>query len=538
MPGLAERQHPGEEDDERMESTNDQETAQSVEGTPDLRKSIVVVGGGSAGYLAAITLKARMPILDVTVIHSSDIPIIGVGEGTTLTMPIYLHGYLGIDPGRFHREVKPTYKLGIRFLWGPRERFFYTFSAQLDQFLPGMPRPNGYFAFEDFEYADMAGALAAHGKGFVKQDDGGPSINTDLAYHLENRHFVKFLETYAAEIGVRTIDDKIEEVELGEEGVSGLQLASGNRAEADLFIDCSGFASLLLGEALGEPFVSFESSLFCDRAVIGGWRRRGNEQLLPYTTAETMEAGWAWRIEHDDVVNRGYVYSSRFLDDAGAESEFRRANPNVEDTRVINFSSGARRRTWVKNVVALGNSAGFVEPLEATALAVICEHAAKLIHCLADSYLEVDEVTREYYNRYCDKTWLDIRRFLALHYKYNTRLETDFWKACQNDTDLSGAEEIVRYYEACGPSLLWGNAAMGPNDPFTWEGYLVMLVGQKVPFRRKYTLDEPTRKQWADHQSRLKEAAREGLTMREGLDMIRSPRWGWRPDFYRNASRW
>jgi len=503
-----------------------------------LKKSITVVGGGSAGFLAAITLKARMPVLDVTVVHSSDIPIIGVGEGSTLTMPIYLHGYLGIDPTRFHKEVEPTYKLGIRFLWGPRERFHYTFSSQLDKFLPGMPRPNGYFAYEDFDYADVAGALAAHDKAFLKQKEGGgPVVNTDVAYHLENVPFVRFLEKYAAEIGIEIVDDRVDEVEQSEAGIKALHLESGRIQTADLFVDCSGFSSLLLGEALEEPLQSFDSSLFCDRAVAGGWDRE-EETLLPYTTAETMNAGWAWQIEHDDHINRGYVYSSPFISDDEAEKEFREKNPKVKDTRIIKFSSGARKRTWVKNVVALGNSAGFVEPLEATALAVICDHAAKLIHCLADSYLEIDPTSRKYYNDYCWDTWENIRRFLAMHYKFNSRLETKFWEAAQNDTDMSGTEEIMEYYEACGPATLWAGKAMGPNDPFSWEGYLVMLVGQKVPFRRPFQATEAERANWKRYHEDLKNAVSDALTMRESLDMIRSDQWGWHPDFYRNASRW
>lgn len=516
-----------------------QAQAGAVADTADeLKKRIVVVGGGSAGFLAAITLKARMPVLDVTVIHSSDIPIIGVGEGTTLTMPPFLHGYLGIDPTRFHREVQPTYKLGIRFLWGPRDHFFYTFSAQLDKFLQGMPRPNGFYAFEDFEFADMAGALAAKGRGFLRQPEGGgPVVNTDLAYHLENVPFVRFLEKYAVELGVEIVDDRIVEVKQDEAGVAGLLLESGKEESADLYIDCSGFESLLLGKTLGEPMESYSSSLFCNKAVIGGWPRN-KEKLLPYTTAETMNAGWCWQIEHDDLINRGYVYSADFISDDRAEEEFRSKNPKVEDTRVIGFESGARRRTWVKNVVALGNSAGFVEPLEATALAVICEHAAKLIHCLADSYLEIDSVSRDFYNRYCNKTWQDIRRFLALHYKFNKRIDTNFWKACQNDTDLSAAQEIIDYYEACGPALLWGRTAMGPEDPFTWEGYLVMLVGQQVPFRRKFAPKPQELAVWENYRKQLRQQAAKGLSMREGLDMIRSPNWAWHSDFYPNASRW
>ena len=522
------------------ETTEQQTTSQSSVGEQGtgLEKKIIVVGGGSAGFLSAITLKARMPVLDVTVVHSSDIPIIGVGEGSTLTMPPYLHGYLGIDPARFHREVMPTYKLGIKFLWGPRERFFYTFSAQLDKFLRGMPRANGFYAYENFEFADIAGALGANDKGFLRQQEGGgPVVDTDLAYHLENVPFVQFLEKYAAEIGVKIVDDKIVEVEQDEDGITGLKLESGAEAKGDLYLDCSGFDSLLLGKTLGEPLESYSSSLFCNKAVIGGWERE-DEPLLPYTTAETMESGWCWQIEHDNLINRGYVYSSDFISDDKAEEEFRSRNPKLKDTWTIGFESGARRRTWVKNVVALGNSAGFVEPLEATALAVICEHAAKLVHCLADSYLEIDPVSRDFYNHYTNKTWQDIRRFLAMHYKFNSRVESKFWTACQNDTDLTGAENIIDYYKGCGPAVLWGRTAMGPDDPFTWEGYLVMLVGQKVPFDREFSPNAQELAAWTSYQAQLNQLAVNGLTMREGLDMIRSDNWTWRPDFYQRAARW
>ncbi|MAS94336.1 MAG: hypothetical protein CMO55_14150 [Verrucomicrobiales bacterium] len=503
-----------------------------------LNNSVIVVGGGSAGFLAALTVKSQMPRFNVTVVHSSDIPIIGVGEGTTVSMPTFLHGHIGVDPKRFHREVKPTYKRGIRFLWGPREQFFYTFTFQLDRFLEGMPRPNGFYAFEDFEYGDLSGALAAHEKGFVKGANGFPRVGIDLAYHVENVPFVDFLSRYAQEIGIDVRDEKILSVEHDESGVTGLMLASGETITGDLYVDCSGFESLLLGKTLGEPLESFCSSLFCDRALIGGWDRGLDEPIPAYTTAETMDSGWAWQIEHDDLVNRGYVYCSDFISDEEADAEFRRKNPKLGETRVVNFASGARRRTWVKNVVALGNAAGFVEPLEATALALICEHAAKLVHCLGDSYFEVEEKSKEYYNQFCHRGWEGVRRFLALHYKFNTRLDTDFWKTCQNETDLAGAKEIVEYYRECGPSVLWGEAVVGLNDPFSWEGYLIMMVGQKVPFRRHSEPSAAEMEVWRQHLSDISIAAKGGMTMREGLDMIRSDEWRWKPNFYSGASRW
>src|SRR5262249_35835047 len=159
-------------------------------------------------------------------------------------------------------------------------------------------------------------------------------------------------------------------VEQDEHCITGLKLASGRSRDADLYVDCSGFRSVLLSEALGEPFVNFSSTLYCDRALAGGWDRT-TERIKPYTTAETLDAGWCWQTEHPNRIIRGYVYSSAFISDEDAEREFRSKNPKIEKARLLKFPSGRYRNSWVKNVVAIGNASGFVEPLEATSLHVI-----------------------------------------------------------------------------------------------------------------------------------------------------------------------
>ena len=168
-------------------------------------------------------------------------------------------------------------------------------------------------------------------------------------------------------------------MEPGPAGVGALHLRVGERIVADLFVDASGFRSELLGRFLQEPFRSFDDSLFCDRAVIGGWART-NEALHPYTTAETMEPGWAWQIEHEHWVNRGYVYSSRFISDDAARDGVPRAK--IRRSRlsraIVRFRTGRYERNWVGNVVAIGNSSGFVEPLEASALAIIIAQSRTL----------------------------------------------------------------------------------------------------------------------------------------------------------------
>src|SRR5205085_11255703 len=149
----------------------------------------------------------------------------------------------------------------------------------------------------------------------------------------ENDFFVKYLESLALERGVEIVEDTVAEVKQDENGISGLSLKSGRTLSADLYVDCSGFVSLLLGKTLKEPYISFRPSLFCDRAVVGGWPRQG-EPILPYTTCETMNSGWCWQIEHEHRINRGYVYCSSFISDEEAEKEFRAKAPKAGPSRI------------------------------------------------------------------------------------------------------------------------------------------------------------------------------------------------------------
>ena len=494
---------------------------------------ILVLGGGSAGFLAAITCKTRLEKAVVTMVRSPEIGIIAVGEGTFPTVPKYLHGFLNIEPREFHREVQPTWKLGGRFLWGPRPHFHYTFRPQLDLRYSVLPKPMGFYYDRGFDYGDAASALMTEDRVFVRQDDGSPRIGSDVAYHLENEKLVAYLEKKARQLGVEIIDTTVAEVMQDDAGVSGLRVQDGSILTADLYVDCSGFRSMLLGRAFQEPYISYKSTLFCDRAVVGGWSRGEDEPIKPYTTFETMNTGWCWRIEHKHHITRGYVYASDFISDDDALQEVRDKNPRLGEMRVVRFTSGRYQRGWVKNVVAVGNASGFVEPLEATALIMICVQCQHLSNNISDGGYEYSPSQVRTYNRDCDRLWDNIRQFLAVHYKFNTRLDTPFWRACWNDTDLAGAEEIVDYYRENGPSTIWGRVLIGPGDPFEMDGYLTMLVGQDVPHSRRY---EPTEGELNDLE-RIRRVnrrrARQAFTCEEALDYIRSPKWQWPRDLYR-----
>jgi tryptophan halogenase len=500
--------------------------------------TVLVLGGGSAGFLAALTLKRRLPALEVTVLRSPDIGVIGVGEGTTPSLPGHLHGYLGLDPNPFHRLAEPIWKLGIRFRWGRRPYFDYSFVQALDTRYAGLPRPTGYLVEQDMTDCSPYSALMGRDRPFHRGPDGGPVLSGSFGYHLENATFVRWLERAAAESGIRVVDGTVSGVQTCSAGVAAVTLGDGRPMSADLFVDASGFRSMLMRGALAEPVVSFAPTLWCDRAVIGGWDRRPGEPIHPYTLVETMDGGWAWQIDHERRVNRGYVYSSAFVDDAAAEAEFRRKNPAVVDTRVVRFASGRCERAWVGNVVAIGNAYGFVEPLEATSLGMICAASRNLTELLADGDRHLLDGHRAIFNATTAGMMDATRWFLGLHYRFNTRLGTPFWRACRGEArdnpgvDVTGVQPLIDYYRDVGPSAMFRTALLTPNDPFGVEGYLVLLVGQQVPYRRTYQPADADRAAWDRLRAGFAAAADQGVTMSEALQRLRHPQFGWRRDAF------
>lgn len=494
--------------------------------------NVLVLGGGTAGFLAALTLRRRLPETRIRVLQSSKLGIIGVGEGSLRQLPGFLHGYLGIDPERFIREVRPTWKLGIRFKWGARGDFNYTFAPQVDVTHPhpDLPRPIGFYCFDEMEDHCVSSVMMRNDLIYLRDENGRLDIGDDYGYHLDNRRFAAFLETYALEQGIELIDDLVTNVRVNESGVRLLELESGAAMQAGLYVDCSGFRSLLLGEHLGEPFVDYRSSLYCDRAIIGGWHREA-EPIHPYTTSETMNAGWCWQIEHESQINRGYVYSSAFIDDDEAEGEFRAGNPKVGDTRIVRFKSGRYRNAWVKNVVAIGNSAGFVEPLEATAIAAICSASKALAESLAEAPSGTASVRRQF-NRYNARSWDTIADFLAVHYRFNGGSDSEFWQACRSTVDLRGAQPIVDFYRENGPSQLWRLTLEDPVCRFRLDGYYTMLIGQAVPHRKLGTVTDEERSAWEKLRAATRHYASRGVSVREALQRVRSPDWQWKPEHF------
>lgn len=480
-------------------------------------RSIGILGGGTAGYFAALAIKRRFPRFAVTVVESSAHPIIGVGEGTTTLMPPFLHGQLGLSIEELFRAVGPTLKLGIRFEWGlPGEhRFNYPF---------GDAEPCAARFFDgDLRSQSLISMLMSEGRGPVVRGPEGQllSLLTRLkfAYHLDNAPFVAFLAKAAVDAGIEHLDLTVEEVvRAGDGSVRELRGASGRTLSCDFYVDASGFRSELLGKAFGVGFESYASSLPCDRAVVATAPQ--GEAIDPHTTTSTMAAGWAWRIPMRGIDHCGYVFDSDHLSDDAAFAELRAHAPGARASRVIRYRSGRHRRFWASNVAAVGNAYGFVEPLQATALHMVIIELAYLLaglETLGDPAAQAGFVDSA--NEAVGAHWDYLRWFLAAHYKFNRRCNTPFWARARADVDVSGLDPFLASLSSYGAGggrqrrFAAGDPAFGPS------GMMTVLLGQRVD------ADFPTHgaftpQGWAERVAKDRRVLSHALPHREVLALL------------------
>jgi tryptophan halogenase len=444
-------------------------------------RSVVIAGGGTAGWMTAAALaKVLGPRLTITLVESSEIGIVGVGEATIPAIAQF-NRLLRIDEDDFLKATQGTFKLGIEFV-----DWFEKGEAYMHAFGP-VGRDLAYVPFHHYWLRDQpqgsAGSLwdyslnwlAAKQSRFARLErvPDTPLAGLAWAFHFDASLYAAYLSRFAQGMGVRRLDAKIAGVLQSADGnVRALKLEDGRELAADFFIDCTGFRGLLIEQALETGYEDWSHWLPCDRAQ--AVPSSSTRPLTPYTRATAIEAGWQWRIPLQHRTGNGHVYSSSFTTDERAR-ELLLANldaPALAEPRVIKFTTGRRKLLWNRNVVCMGLASGFLEPLESTSIHLIQVTIQRLI--LHFPHLGNVEERRREFNRAAAAEYDYIRDFIILHYHANNRVGEPFWDACRN---MSVPDTLRHRIELFRESAGIFCAA---DDLFQHSSWLQVLWGQGV----------------------------------------------------------
>ena len=445
-------------------------------------RDIVILGGGTAGWMTAAALSKALGDsgIAIALVESDAIGTIGVGEATIPTIH-WFNNLVGLDETAFMAATKATYKLGIEFHgWqGDGHRYFHPFGTY------GAPGDGVIFPHRLIR-AWLGGLDAspepyslntqlARARRFARPVADPRSMLSTIgyAYHFDAGLYAAYLREQAEARGVRRFEGKVTEVE--QDGESGLIRSvatdKGDKLAGDLFVDCSGMRGLLIEEKLKAGYESWPDWLPCD----GAWAAPtpADPQGHPYTCAFAHEAGWRWRIPLQHRVGNGYVFSSRFQDaDAARETLLQAIGEPSAEPRLIRFTPGRRKRAWIGNVVAIGLSSGFLEPLESTSIHLIQTGIGKLLSLFPRA--GCDPLLAEQYNRIFEREMEDVRDFLVLHYHFTHGRNEPLWRHCQETPLPDTLRYKIDQFRASGRIML------ATEDLFRDASWFAVMTGQGI----------------------------------------------------------
>jgi tryptophan halogenase len=481
-----------------------------------LLRRIVIVGGGTAGWMTAAALaRFCVPGVEVTLVESDEIGTVGVGEATIPSIAMFNEA-LGIDEAEFLAATGGTYKLGIAFEgWGrPDQGYVHAFGLVgaalgvvpfhhywLRGLRLGISKPLGHYVLHTL-------AIAANRFAHLKPPANSPLPPLPYAFHFDASLYAKFLRARAEKGGVVRQEGRIVAVERnGESGdVDAVVLANGTRVAGDLFIDCSGFRGLLIEQELEAGFEDWTQWLQCDRAIAVPCARV--DPLVPLTRSIARKAGWQWRIPLQHRIGNGYVFNSNHIseDEAAATLLANLDGQAMAEPRTIRFKTGRRSKTWVRNVVAIGLSSGFIEPLESTSIHLIQTGITRLIDLLPAG--EITDATRDDYNERTAFEMERIRDFIILHYHANQREGEPFWDALRTmevPEPLQHKIDLFRSTARVVPSF---------DELFDTRAWIHVMIGQNIISETYHPiadqLPEPRLKEFLDglERAHLEQVAR------------------------------
>jgi tryptophan halogenase len=441
-------------------------------------RSIAIVGGGTAGWMAAAAMaKATRPVVEkVLLIESPEIGTVGVGEATIPPMQLF-NRFLGLDENDFVRRTQATFKLGIQFRDWTRigHRYFHPF-GRIGADIEGRAFHQCWLkAGGDLGDYAITSAAARLGK-FARPEADPRSLLSGLSYafQFDASLYARVLREYAQARGVERLERKIVTVELrGEDGfIDALLLDDGERVRADLYIDCSGFRGLLIEQALKTGFEDWSHWLPCDRAVAVACE--SIDEMTPYTRSTARKAGWQWRIPLQHRIGNGYVYCSNFIsDDEAAATLLQNLDGKVRgEPRFLRFTAGRRKKWWNRNCIALGLAGGFMEPLESTSIHLVQTGLAKLQTLFPDR--DFNPCDAEEFNRLSADEYEKIRDFIIFHYHATERDDSELWNYCRHMPISDALAHKIALFKSRGQIAIYD------EELFTLTNWLAVLTGQGI----------------------------------------------------------